>query len=251
MKVLIVIPARMASSRLPNKPLIDIAGTSLIMRVYNQALKVQNATQVIVATDHKDIFNHVITHGGDAIMTDINHPSGTDRIAEVAKHIEADYYVNVQGDEPLIHPRQIEMLIDMMLNNKVDIGTQCLAITDPDQIFNENVVKVVRNKYDKALYFSRQAIPAVRDKPYRTWSEEAVYYRHVGIYAFRRQALLEISGLPQGRLEQLEKLEQLRWLEQGHDIHCYETEFVSIGVDTAEDVALVMEAIIKSEFERK
>ncbi|MEZ4911417.1 MAG: 3-deoxy-manno-octulosonate cytidylyltransferase [Saprospiraceae bacterium] len=251
LKVFIVIPARMASTRLPNKPLIDIAGTSLIMRVYNQACKVRNATDVIVATDHEDIFNHVIENGGKAWMTHVNHPSGTDRIAEVARSLEADFYINVQGDEPLINPIQIETLIDKMIEKNLDIGTQCAPITDIDAIFNENVVKVVRNNNEMALYFSRQAIPAVRDKPYRLWSDETVYFRHIGIYGFKRNALLEIAALPPGKLENLEKLEQLRWMEHGYKVNCYETEFTSLGVDTEEDVALVLESIIKSQFEWK
>ncbi|MCB9310192.1 MAG: 3-deoxy-manno-octulosonate cytidylyltransferase [Lewinellaceae bacterium] len=248
MKVIIVIPARMHSTRLPQKPLIDLLGTSMIMRVYHQAMKVKNAHDVIVATDHDDIYNHVNAQGGHVIMTSNHHATGTDRVAEVAKTTEGDFFINIQGDEPLINPLQIEDLIGDMNRYDANIATQCTKITDQVTLFNENTVKVVRDNSNKALYFSRQAIPAVRNLSYGKWFQSATYYRHIGIYGFKKNALLAVASLPLGKLEECEKLEQLRWMENGHMIHCFETQYSTIGIDTQEDISLVVDQILKNEF---
>lgn len=242
--VAIIIPARLHSVRLPEKPLVDILGQSLIMRVYQQAVRVPGVRQVIVATDDEKILNHVQSKGGYAVMTDHRHVSGTDRIGEVAAGLDVDYIINVQGDEPLIDPRQISQFITFLAESNADIATQCIKIHHPDDLFDYNVVKVVRDCHHRALYFSRQAIPAVRDSGYWEWMSHAAYYRHLGIYGFRNKILTEIVQLPKSPLEMAESLEQLRWLENGYQIYCQETKCHSIGVDTQEDVEKVVTYLI-------
>ncbi|MFZ1703962.1 MAG: 3-deoxy-manno-octulosonate cytidylyltransferase [Saprospiraceae bacterium] len=239
MKVVIIIPSRLQSTRLPEKPLAIIEGKSLIHRVYEQALLCRNADEVVVATDHESILNHVVNLGYKAVMTDPFHVSGTDRIAEVAANIDADVFINVQGDEPLIHPNQIDELIDVFRDKHVQIATQMSVIKDENELFDYNKVKVVTDIHHKALYFSRQAIPAHRDLPYKEWFAKTSYYKHVGIYGFRKEVLEQITLLGQGYLEQAESLEQLRWLENGFSIHCFPTDYESIGVDTPEDLQKV------------
>ncbi len=238
MKTAIVIPARYASSRLPEKPLADIGGQSMIMRVYGQASKVPGIDTVVVATDHPLIADHVTAQGGRAIMTSESHVSGTDRIAEVARNLDVELLINVQGDEPFIQPGQISELAEAMWSDEsVCIASQCRQITNPDLLFDYNVVKVVRRMDQKALYFSRQAIPAVRDAPYRKWMDHATYFQHIGIYGYRKDILISLTQLPPSALEKTESLEQLRWLENGYDIVCFETQYNSFGVDTPEDLA--------------
>lgn len=244
----IIIPARLQSTRLPEKPLVDILGTSLIMRVYLQAIRVPNVNHVIVATDDHKIFDHVISHGAHAVMTDKNHPSGTDRIGEVAADLDVDFVVNVQGDEPIIDPRQISDFITFLHQSNAPIATQCKKIDHPDDLFDYNVVKVVKDIRQKALYFSRQAIPAVRDVGYEKWMTSTSYYRHIGIYGFKKNILSDLVKLPKSSLEAAESLEQLRWLENGYDIFCQETHYSSIGVDTPEDIEKVVQWLIKKDF---
>jgi len=248
MKVTIIIPSRMASTRLPEKPLADIMGRSLIMRVYDQAKKSSLADEVIIATDHKKISAHVIEHGGQVMMTSSQHTSGTDRIAEVASTLDCDIIINLQGDEPMINPLQIDDLIQQMIDKNISIGTQCSKITDRETLFDFNVVKVVRDIHHKALYFSRQAIPASRDSGYKQWMDQAEYFRHIGMYAFRRDILLEITKLPSSSYEEVESLEQLRWLQNGYSIHCFDTPYTSIGVDTAHDLEIVRDMALKEMF---
>ncbi|MGB4958409.1 MAG: 3-deoxy-manno-octulosonate cytidylyltransferase [Saprospiraceae bacterium] len=245
MKTSIIIPARLASTRLPSKPLVDILGRSLIMRVYDRAMKVKSAAEVIVATDHTSIFDHVMAHGGHAVMTSDKHTSGTDRVAEVSASMTSDIIINVQGDEPLIDPQQIESLIQLMLRPEVKIGTQCKKIEDENHLFDYNIVKVVKSYDHKALYFSRQAIPAIRDEAYARWLQNGQYYRHVGIYGFKKKTLAEVTQLTMTDYESAEALEQLRWMQHGYTIHCIETDYPSIGVDTAEDVEKVTRLLIK------
>ncbi|MBK9257401.1 MAG: 3-deoxy-manno-octulosonate cytidylyltransferase [Saprospiraceae bacterium] len=245
MKTCIIIPSRLASTRLPEKALADILGKSLIQRVYEQASLSKEADDVIVATDHDKIFRHVQSFGGKVIMTSPEHQSGTDRISEVAANIDADILINVQGDEPLINPHQIDELIRRIKSPEIQIATQKYRITDPNELFNYNIVKVITDRQDKVLYFSRQAVPGHRDLPYRNWLESFPYYKHVGIYAFKRKTLLEITQLPLSPLENAESLEQLRWLENGYPIHCFETKYSTVGVDTEEDVDKVNEILIK------
>lgn len=247
MKISIIIPSRLASTRLPQKPLADILGQSLIERVYKQASQVQQA-EVIVATDSKAVYNHVLKFGGKVMMTSKSHQSGTDRVAEVAAKLDSDVIINLQGDEPLIDPQQIEELIELMKNANVQIGTQCAQIHDPDMLFDYNVVKVVRDHQNKALYFSRQAIPAIRDQKYEFWMQKTSYYKHIGMYGFKRKALLDIQQLRQSDYEIAESLEQLRWLQHGYTIHCVETKYSSIGVDTPEDLERVRDIVLREMF---
>lgn len=248
MKTSIIIPARLASTRLPEKPLADLFGKSLVQRVYEQALKVDAATDVIIATDHTKIFDHVQGFGGKVVMTATSHVSGTDRIAEVASKIDSDIIINLQGDEPLIHPDQINALIVLMEKPDVAIGTQCQAISSNEQLFDYNIVKVVRDYNDRALYFSRQAIPAFRDKAYKEWMSSTPYFRHIGMYGFKREILNKLTQLSASSYEKVESLEQLRWLQHGFQIHCIETNFQSIGVDTPDDLENVRDILLKGMF---
>ncbi len=245
MKTSIIIPARLASTRLPEKALADIFGKSLVMSVYHQAKKSVLASEVFIATDHEKIYNHVVSEGGKAIMTSTKHQSGTDRIAEVASHFDSDIIINLQGDEPLINPGQIDDLIKNMLHPEVLIGTQCQKILDIDMLFDYNVVKVVRDLRQRALYFSRQAIPAIREAGYKNWLGLTDYYRHIGMYGFKRNVLLDITKLPVTTYEMAESLEQLRWLQHGYTVHCFETTYTSVGVDTAEDLEKVKELLFR------
>lgn len=238
-KTVIVIPARMHSTRLPEKALADIAGKSLIQRVYEQALRCECAHDVIVATDHVLIFSHLQDLGYNVVMTSPDHSSGTERVAEAAAGIEADVIINVQGDEPMIDPAQIDDLSRVFEDEKVSIATQMSIVKQEADVFDYSKVKVVTDIHHRALYFSRQAIPAHRDLPYRDWPSHSVYFKHVGLYAFRKNTLLEITQLPTGLLEKAESLEQLRWLENGYTVHCFPTEYESIGVDTPEDLEKV------------
>lgn len=239
MKISLVIPARLHSTRLPEKPLADIGGKSLVQRVIEQGLQCSNISGVWVATDHEAVFDHVHSLGYNAVMTSKDHVSGTDRVAEAARNIDADVIINVQGDEPMISPRQIEELAAVFENREIQIATQMNVIKDENELFDYNKVKVVTDLQHKALYFSRQAIPAFRDLPYREWFSRSGYFKHVGIYAFRKNILQEITALNPGYLEKAESLEQLRWLENGYTVHCFLTEHESLGVDTPEDLERV------------
>lgn len=228
MRFLGVIPARFASSRLPGKPLLRIQGKPLIQYVYQQAVKCPHLSRVVVATDDERIESAVKAFGGQAVLTAVHHRSGSDRTAEVAQGMEADVYINIQGDEPLISPSTIDAVCGLFLN-----GTEVALATARVRIPRErsedpNVVKVVVDHRGRALYFSRCPIPFDR-------SEKASYYKHLGIYGYRRQILLSLNSLAPSGLEEAEKLEQLRWLENGLTVHVVEVTEDSLGVDTSED----------------
>lgn len=236
-KVLVVIPARFGSTRLPGKPLEMIGSKAMIHRVYSQVEKCKIVDKVIIATDDQRIMEYCNSHSLACEMTQSDHPSGTDRVAEVAlRHPEYQIIINVQGDEPFIEPNQISDLIEMFIDPASEIVTQCKEISDIDKLHNFNLVKVVRDQLDKVLYFSRQAIPAQRDIPYREWLQHSKYYQHIGIYGFRRDTLLQLIELPVSDLEKSESLEQLRWMEYGYDILAKETTYTSIGIDTYDDL---------------
>jgi len=244
MKFNVVIPARYASSRLPAKPLLDIAGKPMVIWVVERALQ-SGAEQVIVATDHADILQAVQSYGYQAIMTREDHPSGTDRIAEVAAHFgwsDDTIVVNVQGDEPLIDPLLIkEVAINLRDHPEAAMATACHAIHDREQIFNPNVVKVVTDKDGHALYFSRAPIPYARDAFQSESSpDEVVAYRHIGIYAYKVSFLNAYSLLEACSLEKTEMLEQLRALWHGYKISVAETAHApAAGVDTPADLVRV------------
>jgi 3-deoxy-manno-octulosonate cytidylyltransferase (CMP-KDO synthetase) len=241
MKVLGIIPARYASSRFPGKPLIDLKGKSMIQRVYEGAKKSTRITEVIVATDDQRIFDEVQRFGGKVMMTNENHPSGTDRCAEVAGHFpDMDVVINIQGDEPLVDYRQLEQLIDAFIEPKTDIATLGnLSLTQED-VDNPNRIKVVVNAKNSALYFSRSAIP----NSYHSKGnplEKYPYMRHIGLYAYRSTVLQELTKLEPTALEKIESLEQLRWLYHGYSIQLVETTIETPNIDVPEDVEKVLE----------
>lgn len=234
MKVLCIIPARYASTRLPGKPLRDIAGKPMIVRVYERAVRAKLVQDVVVATDDERIRVAVEAHGGRAVMTRADHATGTDRLAEVAEKMrEYDLIINVQGDEPLIDHTVIDALVEPFLADEtLPMATAKTLLTDEEEIANPNNVKVVTDRMGNALYFSRARIPYARN-------EGAKVYKHIGIYAYRRDFLLDYARMEQTPLECSESLEQLRALENGHRICVIETDAVFIGVDTEEDLAAV------------
>jgi 3-deoxy-manno-octulosonate cytidylyltransferase (CMP-KDO synthetase) len=235
--VLAVIPARYASTRFPGKPLAPIAGRAMIQHVVERVRQSKTVTRVVVATDDDRIRTAVEGFGGEAVMTRSDHRSGTDRVAEVSAHIPADIYVNVQGDEPLIAPQTIDAIVSAMLEDaSIQIATPCIAIIEPNDIMDPNVVKVVLDFDGNALYFSRAPIPWVRD----TSANVAVsHWKHLGLYAFRHDALVEYPTLPPGELEPVEQLEQLRWLENGFRIRVVETAHDAVSVDVPADAERV------------
>ncbi|MBK9017489.1 MAG: 3-deoxy-manno-octulosonate cytidylyltransferase [Saprospiraceae bacterium] len=245
-----IIPARFASTRFPGKPLVEIGGKTMVRRVYEQACQ-SSLSAVVVATDDQRIFDHVAAFGGKVVMTSDQHPSGTDRCAEVAampQYAEFQWIVNVQGDEPFIQPGQIDLALDFLTKNANPTGTGCAIATlakkiDPASnldLTDPNMVKVVFDIHQRALYFSRWPLPFHRNLPKEKWLVEGAFYKHIGLYAFRREVLLEVAALPPSRLELAESLEQLRWLENGYPIGVALTEFESISIDSPEDLRKVM-----------
>lgn len=236
--VLAVIPARWASTRFPGKPLVNINGKSMIQRVCEQVNQSQMVHRVIVATDDLRIFDHVLAFGGEARMTLPEHPSGTDRCAEVARDFpEASYVLNVQGDEPFIQPQQIDLLAQTLITQQASIATLAKKIEKPEQLHNPNTVKVVFSQPAGAIYFSRHPIPYLRGQSPENWFEHQAYYKHIGLYGFQKDTLLQIAGLSPTPLEKSESLEQLRWLEHGFRIAVGITEFETLGIDTPDDLA--------------
>ena len=235
MKVLCVIPARYASTRLPGKPLSMIAGKPMIQHVYERACQAQLPNEVVVATDNELVEKAVLDFGGKAVMTSPDHPSGTDRLAEVAlMYPDVDVIVNVQGDEPMIPPEVIDRLAEAF-NGDADLNMATMKVVmDKDDYENPAVVKVVTDQQGYALYFSRSLMPYPRNKP-----EGFKVFKHVGIYAYRRNFLLKYAALAPTPLEKAESLEQLRALENGYKIKVLESDFQGIGVDTPEDLAAV------------
>lgn len=240
-KVLGIIPARYDSSRFPGKVLVDIDGKSMIQRVYEQAKKASSLTEVVIATDDERVFQAIEAFGGQVVFTDKNHQSGTDRCAEVLRfdHFQTfDIVVNIQGDEPFIQPEQIDKAVLFLQKNPhFNIATLAKKIEEANPLFSPNVVKVVFGNTRNALYFSRNAIPYLRDEALGNWLQKADFYKHIGLYAFQKSTLEAVANLPIGRLENGEKLEQLRWLENGFSIGVEITDLETIGVDTPEDLA--------------
>lgn len=235
---LAIIPARYASTRFPGKPLADMAGKTMIQRVYEQVARTAEIDDVVVATDDERILDHVLGFGGKAMLTRADHPSGTDRVAEVAAgYPDAEIIVNVQGDEPFIDPRQIAAVVTPFVQPETNIATLAHPISDERALLSPNVVKVVRDQAGRALYFSRHAIPYLRDVPVGQWILAKKHLQHLGIYAFRAEVLQQLTSLPKGELENLESLEQLRWLAAGYKIHVGITDLPAIGIDTPEDMA--------------
>ncbi|MDR1783622.1 MAG: 3-deoxy-manno-octulosonate cytidylyltransferase, partial [Dysgonamonadaceae bacterium] len=239
MKFLGVIPARYASTRFPGKPLADMAGKPMLQRVYERVSGLFDKT--VVATDDERIFDAVTRFGGEVVMTSPEHRSGTDRCYEAALKVGGGYdaIVNVQGDEPFIKPTQIELLKSCFDERDTQIATLVKPFSpdaDFETLFNPNSPKVVLNSRNEAIYFSRSIIPYIRGKEHTEWLKSAVFYKHIGIYAFRSEILAEITALPQSTLEKAESLEQLRWIEYGYAIKCGITDEETIGIDTPEDL---------------
>jgi 3-deoxy-manno-octulosonate cytidylyltransferase (CMP-KDO synthetase) len=235
--VLVVIPARFASTRFPGKPLAPISGKPMIQHVVEHVRLATLPTRIIVATEDARIKSAVESFAAEAILTRPDHRTGTDRIAEVATHIPADIYINVQGDEPLIDPGTIDAVAAAMADDdSIQLATPCSAITLPGEIMDPNIVKVVQDFDGHALYFSRAPIPWVRDTGDRV---AAKHWKHIGLYGYRREALLEFPTLPPGELERIEQLEQLRWLENGFHMHVVETNYNAVSVDVPGDIQKV------------
>ena len=247
MKILGVIPARFASTRFPGKPLADLLGKSMVHRVYLQCKKSKRLSEIVVATDHQKIFDHVISFGGNACLTSEQHPTGTDRCCE-AMHLQKssfDFVVNIQGDEPFIDPRQIDLLCSS-LENTTELATLIQPLTTLAQLLSPNEAKVVLNAKKEAMYFSRSPVPFVQKSEQENWLSETTYYRHVGLYAYRQDILKEITRLPVSALEKAESLEQLRWLENGFKIKTVETDAEEgLCIDTPQDLERAIDYLKK------
>ena len=238
MNILGIIPARFGSTRFPGKPLVNINGISMIQRVYEQCTKSSRLSRVIIATDDERIAQHVKSFNGEVMMTSPHHLSGTDRCAEIVRKESGkwDAVINIQGDEPYIHPEQIDLLCSCFEIADVKIATLVKKILSPDELFNHNNVKVVLNNRKEAIYFSRLPIPYNRNFPEQDWLKQSTYYKHIGIYGYRSKMLTELASLEKTNLEITESLEQLRWIENGYTIHAAVTSHESVAIDTPEDL---------------
>jgi 3-deoxy-manno-octulosonate cytidylyltransferase (CMP-KDO synthetase) len=242
-RVVVVIPARYGSTRLPGKPLMALAGKPMIQRVYERAKLARRADRIIIATDDERIVQAVEAFGGEARMTRADHRTGTERVAEVAAHEAGEVFVNVQGDEPLLDPGAVDAAVNSLLEEPAaSISTVATPIKTPADIMDPNVVKTVLDFDGNALYFSRAPIPWVRSTANKI---QVRHLKHLGLYVFQRDALLEYPTLPQGELERIEQLEQLRWMENGWKIRVAEVEHDAISVDVPEDVARVEKLLQK------
>ncbi|MBC8154069.1 MAG: 3-deoxy-manno-octulosonate cytidylyltransferase [Bacteroidetes bacterium] len=251
MIILGIIPARYASTRFPAKALVTIHGKTMIQRVLEQARQARSLDRVVVATDDYRIYDHVLSVGGDAVMTSTHHQSGTDRCQEVVEQlgVNADYIANIQGDEPFIQPRQIDLLASV-LDGVTELATLVKRIDDQQTLLNPNTPKVVLSRrpghadHSEALYFSRHPVPYQRERPVDEWLQYHSYWKHIGLYAYRTDVLARITQLPPSSLERAESLEQLRWLEAGYRIRTVETDLDSHGIDTPADLERVSQALI-------
>ena len=245
MKILAVIPARYHSTRFPGKPLARLAGKPMIQHVWERCGKASEIQRIIVATDHDEILKACRDFGAEAVMTPEELPSGTDRVAFVARTIEdCDGVLNIQGDEPGISPATINAVAKLLLQNKVTIASAVVPMSDDEDVADPNKVKVALAESGRALYFSRAAIPYRRNPSDHT---SASYYRHLGIYGFHRETLLRLTELTPSPLELCESLEQLRWLESGFSIHCALVNDESVGVDTPEDLKNAEKTILNQD----
>ncbi len=246
-KALGIIPARYASTRFPGKPLADIAGKSMIRRVYEKAMQADSLGLVVVATDDQRIADHVRAFGGTVQLTRSDHPSGTDRCAEVAGLFpQFSAVINIQGDEPFLDPRQIDLVAAPLFSGTAPISTLAREISDPNVVQNPNAVKVVFGMEGRALYFSRSPIPYLRGWTVEEGIQRRCFFHHIGLYGFRSETLLQLTALPPSRLELAESLEQLRWLENGFSIHVQITDKATIGIDTLEDLETALEFLQKN-----
>jgi 3-deoxy-manno-octulosonate cytidylyltransferase (CMP-KDO synthetase) len=236
--ILGVIPARYASTRFPGKPLTVINGKTMIRRVYEQVSASKQLSKVVVATDDERILSEVKSFGGEAILTSDQHRSGTDRCAETVSKVPGDWSVviNIQGDEPFIQPEQIDLLAGLFRDGEVKIGTLVKKLSDLSDLDNPNTMKVVLDTKNNGMYFSRSCIPFVRGFDKSDWLKANFFYKHIGIYGYRTETLMEITKLSPGKLEIAESLEQLRWLENGYSIRTAFTELETISIDVPSDL---------------
>lgn len=242
MKAVGIIPSRYSSSRFPGKPLIDLKGKTMVQRVYENASKASLLNEVIVATDDERIYNHVLGFGGKVMMTSSEHASGTDRCGEVAEKVEAEIIINIQGDEPLVNPIQLDSLLKAFKDTSVQIATLGSPNITEEDITNPNRVKIVTDTFNNALYFSRSAVP--NDFHFKDDSREFYpFLKHIGLYAYRKSCLQELVRLHPTKLEQVESLEQLRWLYYGYSIRVIETKIETPNIDVPEDLEKVLKLI--------
>ncbi len=239
MKIIGIIPARFASSRFPGKPLVDLKGKSMIQRVYEGAKKSTKLSRVIVATDDQRIVDEVLSFGGEVMMTSEKHTTGTDRCGEVAETVQADVIVNIQGDEPLVDYRQLDQLCSAFEDRHVAISTLGIGKVSHEDRQNPNRIKIVLDKDNNALYFSRSDVPNTANLS----GDTEVFYRHIGLYAYRSEILKELVRLQPTVLEKMESLEQLRWLYYGYKIRVVETTIETPNIDAPEDIAKVLELL--------
>ena len=239
--ILGIIPARYASTRFPGKPLASILGKSMIQRVYEQAMSASSLDKVVVATDDERIAEHVLSFNGNVVYTSPGHPSGTDRCHEALLKTSGsfDYVINIQGDEPFIHPTQIDILA-ALCDGETELATLMIRVSDPAVLHDPGEVKIVMNDKKEAIYFSRSVIPFIKSIPPHEWVNHFNYYRHVGMYAYRNDVLEKITRLGPSYLERAESLEQLRWIENGYRIKLGITTHDSHCVDTPEDIPKVL-----------
>ncbi|MBR3729943.1 MAG: 3-deoxy-manno-octulosonate cytidylyltransferase [Bacteroidales bacterium] len=237
MKVVGIIPARYASTRFPGKPLALIKGKPMIQRVYEQALK-SKLDAVVIATDDVRIADAVMDFGGQYVMTSPNHRSGTDRCCEALDLLKTKYdaVVNIQGDEPFIDPKQIDLLVDLIVRDDTPLASLAKRIDDADELFSPNAVKVVVNQEGNAMYFSRNPIPFMRNIDRDEWLAKGRFYKHIGIYAYKADVLRQVARMEPSALEQAESLEQLRWLENGLAIRMALSDAENISIDTPDDL---------------
>jgi 3-deoxy-manno-octulosonate cytidylyltransferase (CMP-KDO synthetase) len=243
-----IIPARFASTRFPGKPLIDILGKSMIQRVYEQASQSPSLNKVVVATDDHRIQQHVLSFGGEVLMTATDHRSGTDRCWEAFRQLneEFGYVINIQGDEPFIDPSQIDTLAEVLKDGETELATLMIPVDSQSVLFDPGEAKIVVNEKMEALYFSRSVIPYLKGIEPSEWHKHHRYYRHVGMYAYRSDILARITQLETSSLEKAESLEQLRWIENGFTIRCAITHFDSHCIDSPEDIEKVLHLMGKN-----
>lgn len=233
-----ILPARYASTRFPAKALADIGGKPMIQRTWEQAAKAQSLSEIWVATDHPEIEKVALSFGAKVVMTSMHHPTGTDRCFQAYElsGSQAQFIINIQGDEPFIQPEQIDLLASMLVDSSIEIATLVKKITRQEDLISNNTAKVALNNRGEALYFSRHPIPFFRNDMQENWLQKHTYLKHIGMYAYRNDILKQLVELPQGRLELAESLEQLRWLEAGFKIKTAETPYESHGIDTPSDL---------------
>jgi 3-deoxy-manno-octulosonate cytidylyltransferase (CMP-KDO synthetase) len=241
-----IIPARYSSTRFPGKALCNIKGKTMVQRVYEQAKQSTYLHKVVVATDDQRIADNVLSFGGEVVLTASTHPSGTDRCWDALQQLKEkyDYVINIQGDEPFINPKQIDELAAVLNDGTTELATQMIAVDSYGMLADEGEVKIVLNTNNEALYFSRAIIPYIKNVDKKEWHKHHPYYRHVGLYAYRRDILEKITKLPVSALEKVESLEQLRWLENGFKIKCVTTKFDSHCIDTPEDLQKMLQLMV-------